>query len=267
MSTVLTIIIAVLLFMLLIAFHELGHFSVAKYLGVNVYEYAIGMGPVIVQKEKGGTMYSLRAIPIGGFCDLDGTEVEVFDGDDGEEEVEVKRSEDPRDFINQPAWSKILILLAGPLFNIILALIIMTLVLMLASATRMSFIDAFKDTLATIGYYFIVIVKTICGLFNGKTQASDFSGIVGIVSIAAEEARYGIANLIYFMGMLSVNLGVMNLMPIPALDGGRILITLIRKLSGDRLSEKAETVLNGAGMLLLLALMALLVVKDVLQLV
>jgi regulator of sigma E protease len=267
MSTVVTIILAILLFMFLIAFHEFGHFSIAKYLGVNVYEFAVGMGPVIASKEKGGTTYSFRAFPIGGFCDLDGTEVEVMDGEDGEEEIELKRSEDPNDFINQPAWSKILILLAGPIFNIILALIIMTAVLMIASSVKMSFIDALKDSLATVAYYFVIIWRTIAGLFTGKTSASEFSGVVGIVNIMAQEASYGLANLIYFMGALSVNLGVMNLLPIPALDGGRIVITIARKLSGDRLSERAEAIINGAGMVLLLALMAALVVKDVLNLI
>ena len=91
------ILLAILIFGVLIAIHEFGHFSVAKLCGVKVNEFAVGMGPAIWKKQKGETLYALRAIPLGGFC--------AMEGEDGD-------SEDPRAFTAQPAWKRILILCA-----------------------------------------------------------------------------------------------------------------------------------------------------------
>ena len=82
------VIIAILIFGVLIAIHEFGHFSVAKLCGVKVNEFAVGMGPAIWKKQKGETLYALRAIPLGGYC--------AMEGEDGD-------SEDPRAFTAQPA--------------------------------------------------------------------------------------------------------------------------------------------------------------------
>ena len=87
------IIAALLVFGILIAVHELGHFLAAKACGVRVNEFAIGMGPVLWKKQRGDTQYSLRAFPVGGFCAME-----------GEEEA----SSDPRAFHNKPAWKKLL---------------------------------------------------------------------------------------------------------------------------------------------------------------
>ena len=103
------ILLAILIFGVLIAIHEFGHFSVAKLCGVKVNEFAVGMGPALFQKQKGETLYALRAIPLGGFC--------AMEGEDGD-------SEDPRAFTAQPAWKRILILCAGSFNNFLLGLIV-----------------------------------------------------------------------------------------------------------------------------------------------
>lgn len=103
------ILIAIVMFGILIAVHEFGHFIAAKSLGVKVNEFAIGMGPALLSKQKGETLYSLREFPIGGFCAME-----------GEEEA----SDDPRSFHNKPAWKKFIILVAGAFMNFLTGFLI-----------------------------------------------------------------------------------------------------------------------------------------------
>ena len=104
------IIIAVLVFGILVATHELGHFLSAKLLGVKVNEFAVGMGPALLKWGKGETLYSLRALPIGGFCAMEGED------DD---------SADPRSFGRASWWRKIVILCAGAFMNFVTGVVIM----------------------------------------------------------------------------------------------------------------------------------------------
>lgn len=103
------ILIAVLMFGMLIAVHEFGHFAAAKLLGVRVNEFAIGMGPRILHKKKGETEYTWRLFPIGGFCAMEGEEED---------------SKDPRAFNNKPAWKKLIILAAGAFMNFLVGVLI-----------------------------------------------------------------------------------------------------------------------------------------------
>ena len=109
MTTIVYILIAVLMFGILIAVHELGHFLAAKACGVRVNEYAIGMGPAIWKKQKGETLYSLRAIPCGGYCAMEGEE---------------ESSEDSRALNNKGFWAKLLIFVAGAFMNFVTGLVI-----------------------------------------------------------------------------------------------------------------------------------------------
>ena len=102
------IILAILLFSFIIFFHELGHFVLAKKNGVEVDEFAIGMGPALFSKEYKGTWYSIRIFPIGGFCAM---------GEDDE------ATDSPNNFNNKSVWARILVIAAGPIFNFILAFI------------------------------------------------------------------------------------------------------------------------------------------------
>lgn len=108
--TILFILITILLFGALIAIHEFGHFIAAKTLGVRVEEFAIGMGPKLLSRTRGRRAYSLRALPIGGFCSME-----------GEEEA----SDDPRSFSGKPAWKKFIILVAGAFLNFVTGLVIL----------------------------------------------------------------------------------------------------------------------------------------------
>ena len=105
-----TLVYAVIMFCLLIFIHEFGHFIVAKFCGVKVNEFALGMGPAIFKKQKGETLYALRAIPIGGYCAMEG---------------EDEASEDPRAFTSAKPWKRAVILVAGSLMNFVTGLIIL----------------------------------------------------------------------------------------------------------------------------------------------
>ena len=109
-----TFIWAVILFGLLIFFHELGHFILAKLVGVKVLKFSLGFGPKIFGKKVGDTEYLLSAIPLGGY-------VKPLGEEPGEE---ISEEDKPRAFNNQPVWKRASIVLAGPFFNLVLAYII-----------------------------------------------------------------------------------------------------------------------------------------------
>ena len=124
------IILAIIFFGILIAIHEFGHFSAAKLLGVKVNEFAIGMGPAIFKKQKGETLYSLRCLPIGGYCAMEGE-----DEDTG----------DPRSFTVQPGWKKFIILVAGSFMNFLLGLLIVLIIYSSAAGFYSPVISGFVD--------------------------------------------------------------------------------------------------------------------------
>ena len=124
---------------------------------------------------------------------------------------------------------------------------------------------ALKSALAAVGEMFMSIIGLFGMLFKGQVKSTDVVGVVGIISIAGESARHGIINVINLMGLISINLAIVNMLPIPALDGGRILLAIIAKISGGRFTKKAEAIINAIGLVLLLALMVFIVIKDVFQ--
>lgn len=125
------ILIAILMFGVLIALHEFGHFAAAKLCGVKVNEFAIGMGPLVLHKKSGETEYSLRLFPIGGFCAME-----------GEEEG---NSADPRAFPNRPWWQRLIILLAGIFMNFLTGLIIILVLLAPAEGFRTPVVSGFSE--------------------------------------------------------------------------------------------------------------------------
>lgn len=124
------ILLAILVFGILIAVHELGHFLVAKACGVRVDEFAIGMGPAIWKKQKGETLYAVRCLPIGGYCAMAG-EDEAID--------------DPRAFTSQPAWKRFLILCAGAFMNFVFGLLLLLIVFAQAKSFSTPTLTDFMD--------------------------------------------------------------------------------------------------------------------------
>ena len=155
------ILLAILAFGLLIAVHELGHFISAKLLGVRVIEFAIGMGPKLIKKQGKETLYTLRALPIGGFCAMDGQD-EVLD--------------DPRAFTSQKRWRRIVILLSGSLANFIVAFIIIAALTAGAAGFVGTTITGFADAFPNQGEDGLMVGDTIISV-NGERlyYAQDFT--------------------------------------------------------------------------------------------
>ncbi len=328
-----TIIIAVIMICILIFIHELGHFLAAKACGVKVNEFALGMGPKLLKKQKGETLYTLRAIPIGGFCAMEGEDEE---------------SDDERAFNNKSAGEKAFILVAGAGMNFILALVLMIIVtynmgfatltvgqviegspaqkagievgdeLVSINGTKLDEWNDFTEIVSadkahealdiTIkrdseemtfvatpkkdeesGRYIVGIgaqreksaFKSIVNgpketinmtksmyavlkqLVTGEVSTKDLSGPVGIVYMVDQSASQGLMTFLYFMAMMSLNLAVINLLPFPALDGGRIIFLIIRKVTGKAITDRTEAAVHMIGMLLLLLLMLYVTWNDI----
>lgn len=351
MSTIINVLIALLVFSAIIFFHELGHFLLAKKNGIYVQEFAVGMGPTLFSFTKAETKYSLKGIPMGGYCMMLGEDEDV---------------EDEHSFSTKSVWARISVVIAGPLFNFILAFVL-AIVLMAfigydsTTITQFSEGSPAKEAGVKVGdvitkyngntvYNFREILvytqfnqtgapitltverngeekeitfepeKTESGylmgiysggrvrgnvletlkyavyelrynikttflsleyLFTGKLGLNNLSGPVGIVSMmsdtidTAKESAEGdtslavlnvVLNMVNFCIMLSANLGVMNLLPLPALDGGRTVLLLVEAIFKKKLSADKEAWINTAGFVLLLGLMVIVMFQDVFKL-
>lgn len=335
-----------ILFALIIGIHEFGHFITAKKCGVKVNEFSIGMGPKLFSKQGKETVYSLRLVPIGGYCAMEG---------------EDEASDDERAFNNKVWWKRAIILAAGAIMNIILGIVFMfiiqvqepiyssTTIAYLVSdstsmnagievgdqiysvngyrtycATDMSFalstakdgvldivvkrdgeklefndlqmeVVSYSDNVAVTRIDFKVygvkrtlksvitstfsetlafirmIYASIIMLFTGQAGFNEVSGPVGMASAIGQVAEQGFAssfldglnNIIYFMTLITVNLGIFNLLPLPALDGGRLLFVLIEAIRGKPIDPEKEGIVHFIGFALLILLMVAVTIKDV----
>lgn len=329
-----TAIAAIFVFLMVILFHEFGHFIVAKSVGIKVNEFSIGMGPKIFQKEKGETKYSIRALPIGGYVSME-----------GEDEI----SDDSRSFNNVSVLSRIAVIAAGAMMNFILAIIVLSIVAFNLGMPTTTIKDTQQnspaekagiqsgDTITSINDeqiaswdsivekinnsevnkeikvtvlrneeqmdYFIQpqkdeenrsiigiepvskksfltaikggfeqtwgMLKLMFGffemLFRGQVSTKDLSGPVGVIYTIGEAAKYGIINLLYLMGFISVNLGFFNLLPLPALDGSRIVFLLIEKIRGKAINPEKEGFIHFIGFVLLILLMLTVTYSDIIR--
>lgn len=351
------ILAAILIFGVLVAVHEFGHFITAKLCRVRVNEFSIGMGPLIWHREGEETQYSLRLFPVGGYCAMEGE-----DEDTGDE----------RSFVRQGFWEKFLILAAGSGMNFLMGLVIVLALHVGATAfftdqisgfapefalegedglmegdifykidgyrtylrgdaslflsyhqgdtidlevirdgekivledfplTRQTYTGTDGESYTGFGLY--VGVHTVEGnfftwlqyswyqtldfvqlvwfslvqLFTGGASVQDLSGPVGIVSTitqvgtSAETASIAWRQILYFAALLAVNLSVMNLLPIPALDGGRIFFLLVDAVAmllfKRRVPEKYQAAVNTVGFVVLMGFMLLVTLQDVWKLI
>ena len=122
--------------------------------------------------------------------------------------------------------------------------------------------QASKESLITCKEYVVETGKALGRLVTGKAQDDEIVGVVGIVSIVSDELQYGIVNVIYLMGIISLNLAVINLLPFPALDGGRLLFILLELITRNKINKNVEAAVNTAGLMILLALAVYLIFRD-----
>ena len=137
------IIVGILLFGLLIAVHEWGHFITAKLLGVKVNEFAIGMGPALVSFQKGETQYSLRLLPVGGYCAMEG---------------EDETNDDPRAFSSKAPWRRLVILAAGSFMNFVAGFLLVALLFTAAGSYAVPVIREFAEGFSCAGASFLSMV-------------------------------------------------------------------------------------------------------------
>lgn len=350
--SVVFVLAGIFIFGFLIAIHELGHFLAARLCGVRVNEFSIGMGPLLWHRETGETRYSLRLLPIGGFCAL------------GEDEEDTG---DERSFAHQGFWKKFVILAAGAFMNLLAGVAVIACIFAAASGFYVDQVSGFSEgfplggeeglmegdifykidgwrtylrgdaalflrfndgqgmdlevirdgekvvlkdfplyrgtydgqegrfglmvgaaqvpatfftTVKFIGYQTLDFIQqawfSLVQLVRGNVGFSEVSGPVGIVSTitevgsASKNARSAVENIAFLGALIAINLAVMNLLPIPALDGGRIFFLAVDALSlllfKRKVPEKYQAALNTACFVLLMGVMLLVTLKDVGQL-
>ena len=382
MSFIITLLAAVFVFGAVIAIHEFGHFAVAKLCGVQVNEFSIGMGPVLLKKMYHGTQYSLRALPVGGFVALEGEESPESQQAEGEERSDLEDrplsqrsgadsspngealngeeiSQPTGKPLNEaPVWQRALIMAAGACMNFLLGFVVMAILLaaqnepitsrviyavedgalcgqtgleagdkVLAVNGRRCFvandmlyelmrtedysasftvlrdgkkvelprvqfdtwqdeegkthmslgftvygirktpINVIKEAWNSVLYYGRIIFTSLMDLLRGRESINDLSGPVGIVTAIGQAASYGWQDLLELLALITVNVGIFNLLPFPALDGGKVVFLLIEGVTGHAVPEKIQSGLTLAAFALLFALMIFATYNDIVRLV
>lgn len=225
----------------LVLIHESGHFFVAKLCKVKVNEFAIGFGPTIWSRQGKSTKYALRLIPLGGFVSMEG---------------EDKRSTKEGSFSEASILKRIAIVLAGGIVNIIFAILIFWCL----SAYYVGFQNAFYN----VGFFIKNMYEGIVQIFTGKVTIDQMMGPVGISNVVSQTS--GFADFIYILSVISLSLGVTNLLPFPPLDGGKVVLLIIEGIRRKPFSEKFEVELQSAGFLILITLSIFVTYNDILKL-
>ena len=349
MGFLIDLILFILILGSIVFVHEFGHFMMAKLTGVYVYEFAIGMGPKLWSKKGKETEYTLRAIPIGGFCMMAGEDLEDDD---------LKKVPKNKRLQSKKPWQRFLIMFFGAGNNFIFAILLLfaigliwggssmepvvtsvlknsaaansgieagdrileinghsisttddiSLYLAVADPEEASDIKVEKenDSVKTysvqpkkkkvdgqityqygigmqqeVEYGFLAAIQftykktisifkqmgvTVGYLFTGGISISQLSGPVGIFSIVGDQSSAGIMNIIYLVAFLSINVGFINLLPIPAFDGGHILFIIIEKIKGSPVNPETENKIHTIGLFLLMLLMVVITFNDILRL-
>ena len=261
MDTFLFIILTLFMLTVLVVVHEFGHFIVAKRADIYVIEFAIGMGPMLFSHQGKETRLTIRALPIGGFCRMWGEAESSGDGL-ADEAVSGPNLPANRSFMHSSKGRKMLVLLAGPAMNFVLAVLTMMAVYLLEGHGAAS---AIKGAFASVAQFTTAIYQSFRMIFAGQAGLNDFAGPVGLVGMVGSFYRYGLRAMLSFTAFISVNLGVLNLLPLPALDGGQILIAAIEAIIRRDLDPEKAAWINGIGFAALMALAVVIAVNDVLR--
>lgn len=339
---VMTIIVAILVFGSIIFVHELGHLIFAKKYGVYCYEFSLGMGPKLFSKKYGETVYSIRAIPIGGFVSMAGED------DEGKDIPEGRRLNDISKL------KQAMVIFAGAFFNFIFALVIVFAINIYTgeveygnivgevmegtlaeeyglepgyeiteiNEVQIKTFEEAKDTVLVakeagsinivfekdgkeiivdeanidenfiLGFkyaeistsrnifaiiknsivQFVTITTAMVGAFANlilkfSTMKDNVGGPIMVINAIGESSQIGVLYLMQMVALLSVNIGIVNLLPIPGLDGSKILIAIGEYITKRDLPRKLYIGLSLGGVVFLLLLMVLITIKDITNLI
>ncbi len=336
-------IIAIIIFSVIILFHELGHFLLAKKSGIRVNEFCLGLGPTLFGVQKGETYYSVKLLPFGGAC--------MMEGEDAD-------SEDDAAFGKKSVWARISVVAAGPIFNFIMAFFLAFILIscigvdtpvisgvmkgysaqtagmqegdvivkmnnksihfyrevsmysyfhegepvkityerdgqrytadltptldeesgryLLGLTSRTERIKGnvfsnLKNSVYEMNYWIWTTLQSLKMLVTGKVSPNELSGPVGIVKTIGDTYDasrsdgifYVFINMLNFSILLSANLGVMNLLPLPALDGGRLVFLLIEAVRRKKVDPQKEGMVHFVGIMILMGLMVLIMFNDI----
>jgi len=252
------IIIFIISLAVLILVHEFGHFIVAKLFGIRVDEFALGFPPRLWAKEWRGTTYSINAIPFGGY-------VKIF-GEDSDTE-NISAAEKKVSFTDKSKWIQAATLIAGIVMNLIFAWFLVYLLVLKSDGFFFAFADSAHIT-------YVVTKETVVGLaaflWHIVTLHADFSqvaGPIGIASIFSQATVAGFSQVVFLVAIISVNLAIINLIPFPALDGGRLLFVAIEAIIRRPIPPKIVQWTNNIGFALLIVLMIVVTAHDILKLI
>lgn len=240
----------IVVFSSVVLVHEFGHFIAARRAGVKVYEFSIGFpfSPRICTFYRNKeTDFTLRLLPLGGFVSF---------SKEGEEEE--------KEFFQASRFKQALIMSAGSLFNIAFAFIIFVPVFVIGK--HLSILDAMTMSAGTIWEIVSGTIIFIMQIISGHGTMEGLSGPVGIAVLAGKAASKGLMHLLFFSGVLSISLGVMNLLPLPALDGGQLFMLSIESVFRKSMGTKIHHMVNTVGLTLFIILALLITYKDIVRL-
>lgn len=327
----LTAISFIFVFGMIVFFHELGHFLIARKNNVTVHEFSLGMGPKIITRQGKKTLYALRVFPIGGYVRMEGEDEE---------------SDQEGSFSRKRPLQRLAIITAGPIMNFLLSIVLFIVIFTAIGIPTTEIADfaeqspAYESGLALgdeiveidnteinswetiqqsissgkgdinitverdgetikkiikpvfdeetgrrligispiftknpvkvvghslsqVGFLTKEIFKFFAKLPFGGMSEGEVVGPVGIVSLVGEAAERSIFDVLFLAAYISINLGIVNLLPIPALDGGRVVFILVEIVRGKPVDPEKEGFVHLVGFVLLLSLMVLLVFNDV----
>ena len=246
-----TVLAFVFVITVLVIVHELGHFLAARWYGVPVEVFSVGFGPRVWSLSRRGVEYRVSAIPFGGYVKMAGA------GSRGETT--------PDGFDSKTRWQRFVILLAGPAMNIAfalgLAIVGLWVGIELQSASGQTVIyrpDPVEAILLggqAIAASGAKILWTLGGLLSGEVSPSHLIGPIGLAQIAGESSALGWRSLLAAMAFISLNLGLCNLLPIPILDGGHMLMLMVEGLTRRTISLPVRKAVLRAGALAMLFLL------------
>lgn len=220
-----------------ICVHEMGHFLTARRLGINAAEFSVGFGwRVFSRFDRRGTRYSLRLLPLGGFVSFI-----------SEADLVGSHADRASAFENQAPWKKLLIFLAGPGANLLTALLACGL-MKLGDALTVCFTAyaegaAFVRDTSDVLLYFSFFVDTIREMFSSPQGALEVIGgpVTALMIMGGFITECGLQGLLELTAVMSVNLALFNLLPLPGLDGGQAAMALLELVRGRGLSERWQS--------------------------